>query len=132
MTPRTTRLSASRVLRARKICAFIYDKLELGPSRARTGSVVSTHSRTTNLAQRRSVSIASTADQNRSNLIPNGSSQVQLASVDADMPPEDVIELICGNTVVDPKITLATLRHYYGGGGDMLLHYRLKQDFTIA
>jgi len=124
MLRRSTRLSASRELRARKICAFIYDKLELGPSRARTGSVVSQHSRITNLNLRRSVSgqAQTTTPQ---------SSQIVL-NTDSDMASEDVIELLCGDSVVDPKITLATLKQYYGAGGDMLLHYRLKQDVTIA
>ncbi len=124
MLRRSTRLSASRVLRARKICAFIYDKLELGPSRARTGSVVSQNSRITNLNLRRSVSgqAQTTTPQ---------SSQIVL-NTDSDMASEDVIELLCGDSVVDPKITLATLKQYYGAGGDMLLHYRLKQDVTIA
>ena len=95
----TTRLSASRVLRARKICAFIFDKLELSPARGRTAQGT------------------------------NGSQAVQNG---ADELPEDVIELLCGHTVVDPKITLATLKQYYGTGGDMLLHYRLRQGVTVA
>jgi WD repeat-containing protein 48 len=41
--------------------------------------------------------------------------------------PEDLIELVCGDTVVDPLITLATLKQYYGSGGDMLLLYRPKK-----
>lgn len=46
--------------------------------------------------------------------------------------PEDVIELYCGMSVVDPKITLATLKHYYGSGGDMLLHYKLKEGVMVS
>ena len=41
--------------------------------------------------------------------------------------PEDLIELVCGDTVVDPLITLAALKQYYGTGGDMLLLYRPKK-----
>ncbi len=91
---------------------------------ARTGSVVSQNSRITNLNLRRSVSgqAQTTTPQ---------SSQIVL-NTDSDMASEDVIELLCGDSVVDPKITLATLKQYYGAGGDMLLHYRLKQDVTIA
>jgi len=104
----TTRLSASRVLRARKIMLFIYEKLELGPpSRSRQGSM-STTARITALGQRRASNQAGVISEEGPN-------------------PEDVIELVIGETVVDPKITLATLKQYYGSGGDMLLNYRMKK-----
>lgn len=122
---RTTRLSASRVLRARKICAFIYDKLELGPARARTGSVVSQHSRIT--TQRRASNAPLQTPQSQAQAGGNS-----LSPIDVDLAPEEVIELLCGDTMVDPKITLATLKQYYGAGGDMLLHYRVRQDVTIS
>jgi WD repeat-containing protein 48 len=45
--------------------------------------------------------------------------------------PEDALELVCGDTVVDPRITLATLKQYYGSGGDMLLHYRPRKGVIV-
>jgi WD repeat-containing protein 48 len=105
----TTRLSASRVLRARKIMLFIYEKLELGPpSRTRQGSM-STTARISALGQRRPSGQPQAADPEPAN-------------------PEEMIELVIGETVVDPRITLATLKQYYGSGGDMLLNYRLKKN----
>lgn len=122
MRCRTTRLSASRILRARKICAFIFDKLELGPTRGRAGSVISINSPITNTGTRR----PSTQPQ------VGGAPQSNQPGNAVEIIPEEVIELVCGDTVVDPKITLATLKQYYGAGGDMLLHYRLKKDVTLA
>lgn len=120
---RTTRLSASRVLRAKKILAFIFDKLELAPGRARQGSIVSIQSRIAAIP--RKVSGQSGAGGAS---LPGG----KPASIAAEHDPEDVLELLCGDAVVDPKITLATLKHYYGSGGDMLLHYRLKEGVSLS
>lgn len=41
--------------------------------------------------------------------------------------PEDTMELLCGNTVADPDMKVATLKHYFWRGGvDMVLHWRVK------
>lgn len=41
--------------------------------------------------------------------------------------PEDVIELLCGEHVADPRMKVSALKAYYWRGGvDMVLHYRIK------
>lgn len=127
---RTTRLSASRVLRAKKIMAFIFDKLELG-HRGRSGSVVSINSRITPNPRAAAAAAGAPAE------LP-GSPPTTTKNHDSPFPtdetfsPEDVIELVCGMQPVDPKITLATLKQYYGAGGDMLLHYKLKDGVKVS
>lgn len=110
--------------------AFIFDKLELG-HRGRSGSIVSVNSRITPnpRAQATGGQIAE---------LPNSPPRhespfpIDLNSSEATFSPEDVIELSCGSQVVDPRITLATLKHYYGSGGDMLLYYKLKEGVKIS
>ncbi|WVR06650.1 hypothetical protein IAU60_003682 [Kwoniella sp. DSM 27419] len=97
----SARLSASRVLRAKKISAFIADKLDLVPqARARAGSLP--HIR-----------------------------RLSAHNIEFDGQPEEMVELLCNNNLVNPNITLATLKAYYGSGPDMLLHYRLKQGLQV-
>jgi WD repeat-containing protein 48 len=41
--------------------------------------------------------------------------------------PEEIVELICGNTVVPPRATLAAVRQYaFKKSGELVLHYRLR------
>ncbi|ORX37083.1 hypothetical protein BD324DRAFT_624711 [Kockovaella imperatae] len=103
----STRLSASRILRAKKIMAFIYDKLDLGAQRR--ASLSSVTGKLAGLSVKRG-SVGDAGDQVKPD----------------EALPEDILELLCGTHVVDPKMTLATLKQYYGSGGDMLLHYRFK------
>lgn len=132
----TSRLSASRILRARKVMAFIYDKLELGTARGRTGSIVSINSRITALPRKSSTSASSGAvpipgaNQAQQGQGHRGSISAGNSGAD-EYHPEDTIELVCGDTVVDPLITLATLKQYYGSGGDMLLLYRPKKGVVV-
>ncbi|WWD05216.1 hypothetical protein V865_003289 [Kwoniella europaea PYCC6329] len=103
----SARLSASRALRAKKISAFIVDKLDLyNPSKLKLPSFASHHLRKDSMSHGRR---SSTSNE------------------DSLPQPEEIIELICGNEVVNPNITLATLKAYYGSGPDMLLYYRLKK-----
>lgn len=127
LTCSTARLSASRVLRAKKIMAFIVDKLDLHPGRGRAGSIASLHSKITSNPRKTSNPVVP-ASIKSSGAGVGGSDH---AGAGEPLEPEEVIELVCGSTVVDPKITLATLKHYYGSGGDMLLHYRPKEGVTL-
>ena len=113
---RSTRLSASRILRARKIIAFIYDKLDLGSAR-RAGLAAAAGRLSALTKQRSPVPGQATIVESSEPLKPDDSSTT----------PEETLELLCGNHVVDPTMTLATLKQYYGSGGDMLLHYRYRQ-----
>lgn len=124
-----TRLSASRILRARKIMSFIFDKLELGPARARAGSIASAHSRITALTSKLANSNAAPTPPTQASLTEHSPGVFGQAS---EGTAEDTIELLCGDHIVDPKMTLATLKQYYGSGGDMLLMYRPKQGVQLA
>ena len=118
----TTRLSASRILRTRKIMSFIYDKLEL--SSRKSGSLASAQSRISSLANR----LASNPPP-----VPGQASITEHTPAQAnESSPEDAIELLCGDHVVDPKMTLATLKQYYGSGGDMLLLYRPRKGSQLV
>lgn len=48
------------------------------------------------------------------------------------MKPEEYIELLCHDQVIDPNMTLATLRvHVWRTGGDVLLFYRANGKKVI-
>jgi WD repeat-containing protein 48 len=48
------------------------------------------------------------------------------------MKPEEYIELLCHDQVIDPNMTLATLRvHVWRTGGDVLLYYRANGKKVI-
>ncbi|WWD18801.1 hypothetical protein CI109_103256 [Kwoniella shandongensis] len=129
----TSRLSASRVLRARKITAFIAAKLNLFPERGRSGSVISTHSKITPILSSVRGSISHSAGGGGATLGSGGMmpNRPSLGDGEGDIPPEEYLELLCGQSVVDPKITLATLKAYYGSGPDMVLHYRMKKGVSL-
>jgi WD repeat-containing protein 48 len=135
LTDSTTRLSASRILRAKKIMAFIFDKLELGHARARASSIHSAHSRISALAN---LKISNPLSSHGHSHSPPLAGQPTLTEhspghhVGSEGSAEDTIELVCGDHVVDPKMTLATLKQYYGSGGDMLLFYRPKKGVALA
>ncbi|WWC71103.1 uncharacterized protein I206_105056 [Kwoniella pini CBS 10737] len=104
----SARLSASRALRAKKISAFIVDKLDLYNSNNNNKFKLPN-----NLMIKHTTS--------------SSSNTKRIAMDENLLQPEEIIELICGNEIVNPKITLATLKAYYGSGPDMLLHYRIKK-----
>ena len=48
------------------------------------------------------------------------------------MKPEEYIEIVCHDQVIDPNMTLATLRvHTWRTGGDVLLYYRANGKKVI-
>lgn len=103
--------------------AFIFDKLELGSSKSHG---LSAH-RIAALASRKlSGATAQPATPQQQSLTEHTPNTTHEASA------EEFIELICGDHVVDPKMTLATLKQYYGSGGDMLLYYRPKKGGGLA
>lgn len=108
--------------------SFIFDKLELGHARARAGSMSSAHTRITSLASR----IASHPPPAAPGQAVITEHSPGHGGVGSEGSPEDTIELLCGSHVVDPKMTLATLKQYYGSGGDMLLHYRPRKGVQLA
>jgi WD repeat-containing protein 48 len=103
--------------------AFIFEKLELGSTRQ--SSIISLHSRTT-APGRKGSGISGLGLSTR------GASGADVAATEDEVVyPEDALELVCGDIVVDPRITLATLKQYYGSGGDMLLHYRPRKGVVV-
>lgn len=112
--------------------AFIFEKLDLGNSRARAGSIISIHSRiTTNPRKTSNTLPIPIAGLGVSGRRPSATDSAITNEESELVYPEDALELLCGDRVVDPRITLATLKQYYGGGGDMLLHYRPRQGVTV-
>jgi WD repeat-containing protein 48 len=111
--------------------AFVFEKLDLGSTRARSSSIVSLHSRITNNPIRKSSTTLPVP------IIQPGSARRGFVAGDSTnedveiVHPEDALELLCGDVVVDPRITLATLKQYYGSGGDMLLHYRPRKGVVV-
>jgi WD repeat-containing protein 48 len=110
--------------------AFIFDKLELG-ARGRSGSIVSINSRITPQPRGQATSALTNSQPTQSMLGSSPPTDSPFPSEGESFNPEDVIELVCNMQTVDPKITLATLKHYYGSGGDMLLHYKLKEGVMV-
>ncbi|WWC88328.1 uncharacterized protein L201_003237 [Kwoniella dendrophila CBS 6074] len=143
------RLSASRALRAKKISAFIVDKLKINlnnpsistnlpnqslvsvpgsiNSNSNSRNSISGQSQTQTQSPRRSLNTTMTNSSFGATTTTNTTSSNGNNGGEA-IKPEDVIELTCGNELVNPNITLATLKAYYGSGPDTLLYYRLKKN----
>ncbi|TPX32848.1 hypothetical protein SmJEL517_g04124 [Synchytrium microbalum] len=106
----TSRLSANRMLRVRKLLAYVVDKLDLHPP-----GVVKPDTK-----HMRSLSGQSTG----ATLF-----AAQMAAA-ADLgwtreKPEMWLEMLCHDKPVPPKMTLATIRAYlWKSGGDLVLSYR--------
>lgn len=110
-----SRLTAARSLRARKICAYISDRLHLAPPRSTPISLSPTpHGSHANLQSLSALAASS----------PLGGQTTAVAK------PEDEIELMCNGMVLPVKMTLGAVRAfvYRGmGGGDVLIQYRWRR-----
>ncbi|WVQ84243.1 hypothetical protein IAT38_006395 [Cryptococcus sp. DSM 104549] len=105
----TNKLAANRVLRAKKISAFIAEHLNAAyppqaPPTSTRGSFGSSQKKAAQAPDRR------------------------------EFHPDD-FELVLGerpgNELVNPDITLATLKAYYGVSMDILLYYKLKEGVSL-
>lgn len=121
----------------RKIHSYVADKLELRTSRSRAASISSV----SRLAQQPSpmqsfhnpAMQASTPittpilppSQPSSQAVPtNGIASFEL---DEDFDPETAIEILWGDEVLPPHMSLASIRSFcWKGGSDIVLNYRLQ------
>lgn len=147
---RSSRLTANRHLRVRKILAYVclellcylpfsayltvctttqvQDKIDRTPSRAgsRSGSISGGTPRSSVDDHRviRSGSASSPSHTPYSSSPPSHMSDVEALKRPR---PEDVYELLCNDVVLPLNMTLATIRHYvWRSTAELLLYYRMK------
>lgn len=155
------RLTATRMLRIKKACGFVADKLQLfddetggGQRSGLTSIAVSRRSSASaqatsgvgalaGLASRTIVSSGEAAGNSDGNLPSNksSSSRTEAAAdasataaprVPAGADPSDVIELLCNDTVVPPHATLAQVHRYlWKSGSPIKLEYRWKDPALV-
>ncbi|KAM0745659.1 WD40 repeat-like protein [Meredithblackwellia eburnea MCA 4105] len=102
------RLTANRSLRMRKVMGYIADKLDLCEPNSRSASI--------------------SGNSNDGKSAPAAEALASLAGRRPPFSPEDDLEILCGDTLLTPKFTLAVVRTFYWKqGGDLVLSYRLKQ-----
>ncbi|CDZ97690.1 Conserved WD40 repeat-containing protein [Phaffia rhodozyma] len=120
-----SRLTANRALRIRKICAYIFDRLGMGPPISRRPSFSTPHgSPKSHAASLPAVPHYSSIGLPVSDELPRSPPPVR---------PEDVVELVCNGLVLPSNMTLAAVKHFvWRQGGDVVLSYRLKTQFEGA
>ncbi|XP_055387211.1 WD repeat-containing protein 48 homolog [Condylostylus longicornis] len=96
------RLVANEFIQCRKVCEHVLEKV-LGAEITPSGG-------------------ASNSSQN---------SQSDANSEGSQIPPEDRIELLCNDVVVDPNMDLRTVRHFiWKQSADLTFHYKTKPNFN--
>ncbi|XP_037903024.1 WD repeat-containing protein 48 homolog isoform X1 [Hermetia illucens] len=97
------KLVANEFIQCRKVCEHVLEKV-LGPEITPSGGN------------------ASNSSQN---------SQSDANSEGSQIPPEDRIELLCNDVVVDPNMDLRTVRHFiWKQSGDLTFYYKVKPNFN--
>lgn len=98
------RLNANRMLRAKKILAYVAERIEVQPSSAH-GEHIEEHDP--------ALDAEKVAEETHADPESDG------------LRPEEYLELYCQGQKVDPNATLATLRvHVWRTGGDVVLFYK--------
>ncbi|OAP64923.1 hypothetical protein AYL99_00895 [Fonsecaea erecta] len=101
------RLNANRMLRAKKIMAYIAERIE-APAGQQAQSTEATEGQQPTETQHAEITPAE-AEENP----------------ESQLKPEEYLELYCQNQLVHPNTTLATLRvHVWRTGGDVVLYYK--------
>lgn len=110
------------MLRAKKILAYVAERIE-APAPAPTPPPASTAPTTTSDADD---ATNTTTDSAQPAPTPDPSTTTSTtAPEDANLKPEEYLQLYCQNQLVDMNMTLATLRvHVWRTGGDVVLYYR--------
>jgi WD repeat-containing protein 48 len=110
------RLNANRMLRAKKIMAYVAERIEAPPPpHPPPPPAPAPDEETHHPAEENTVD----SDAARSFDTREGESD------EPALKPEDYLELYCQGLKVDPNTTLATLRvHVWRTGGDVVLHYK--------
>ncbi|KIW94138.1 uncharacterized protein Z519_05454 [Cladophialophora bantiana CBS 173.52] len=102
------RLNANRMLRAKKIMAYIAERIEAPPPQP-TQSTDTTEGQQPTETPHSDIAPTTEAEQ----------------SSESQLKPEEYLELYCQNQLVHPNTTLATLRvHVWRTGGDVVLYYK--------
>lgn len=125
--PRNARLSATRMLRMRKACHYVAERLELESWKQRQrfqSAGAQTGPGSPNGLQR--TQTRTSLSSSLSSGLPGGHAH------DGDEPtllPEDEVEILCNDQVVPLNMTLAACARYcYGKSGDVALTYRRRRD----
>jgi WD repeat-containing protein 48 len=115
------RLNANRMLRAKKIMAYVAERIEApAPAPAPVRPAASTPTATADAPSTNTNTTTTEAPPAPAPLEPETS-----APDEPHLKPEEYLELYCQNQRVDPNTTLATLRvHVWRTGGDVVLYYK--------
>ncbi|KIV87431.1 hypothetical protein PV11_02976 [Exophiala sideris] len=106
------RLNANRMLRAKKILAYVAERIEVQPSSAHGEPI----------EEREHDAIAGEAEREK---VTEKEAVAPADEGGEDFKPEEYLELYCQGQKVDPNTTLATLRvHVWRTGGDVVLFYK--------
>ncbi|GBC09120.1 hypothetical protein RclHR1_08610007 [Rhizophagus clarus] len=120
------RLTANRMLRARKILAYIVEKLELDQPPINDGNP-ETESTATNEYLEKALNDSTEANNNDQEADNTGQSATKAEEKNNAMKPELWLELICQDQVLSPTMTLATIKsHMWKFSGDLTMTYRLR------
>ena len=139
---RNNRLNANRMLRARKILAYVSERIEpatdlennstnpapappLPPPAARPVSPPTPQFSSNNPYASYATPPSSSASDNPF-ASPDDDSDTEAEPAEpAPLRPEDYLELYCNNQLISPKMTLASIRaHVWKSGGDVVLMYK--------
>ncbi|KAE8233981.1 hypothetical protein CF326_g978 [Tilletia indica] len=129
----SVRLSATRMLRMRKVSMYVCEKLDLLPARKHQDSIAGSI-RSNVDGTRTGTSLGMTAMPGRANST-SGTSQIGQSVSDEATEQElarlelaKSIEILYGGIVLKPESTLAQCqRFYHRAGGDIKLEYRQRQ-----
>ncbi|PWN49847.1 WD40 repeat-like protein [Violaceomyces palustris] len=150
----SSRLSATRMLRIKKACAYVCEKLELASSRSRNNSIAGSRRSSAEVGQRRvggltspssnlsMTSLAANMATSKSSNEPTPTAHTTQTAESDHFPdslndevevhpaqPHDIIEILCNDLVLPVNLTLAQChRFYWRAGGDIKLEYRMKKD----
>ena len=119
------RLNANRMLRAKKIMAYIAERIEAplpGPIAPppNTAQSSATHTDTEASENQPQPQAPPAPAEPEPAPLPNTEKNDQ-----PELKPEEYLELFCQGQKVDPNTTLASLRvHVWRTGGDVVLYYR--------
>ncbi len=123
------RLNANRMLRAKKIMAYVAERIEAPPTPPPQLSPPHAAAATTTATDPYSDAAESSADEAPAPTPEQAPAEpVEVPETEKATPalkPEEYLELYCQGQRVDPNTTLATLRvHVWRTGGDVVLYYK--------
>ncbi|EPE09296.1 wd repeat-containing protein [Ophiostoma piceae UAMH 11346] len=119
----TNRLNANRMLRVKKILAYVAEKLEVAPEETPKAAGDA-------LADAKTAEAAETADASTTEETPEAApapaaAPAPVPAADDDLKPEEYLELYCNDQRLPNSMSLATVRaHIWKNSSDILLHYK--------